>query len=87
MKHWSHHYITSLGVAVSSAILLAVVFRFKTQDECLAEIGQELDVHPEENTDSSKYKQMFKLRELHLLAFFILIYVGVEVTVGGMCLP
>ena len=27
--------------------------------------------------DDSKYKQMFKLRSLHLIAFFILIYVGV----------
>lgn len=35
------------------------------------------------NGDNSKYKQMFKLRALHLMAFFILIYVGVEVTIGG----
>ena len=31
----------------------------------------------------SKYKQMFKLRSLHLMAIFILVYVGVEVTLGG----
>ncbi|TCD71913.1 hypothetical protein EIP91_000045 [Steccherinum ochraceum] len=82
-SRWSFHYLTSLGVAFFSCVLMAAVFRFKTQDECLLEVGQELEVHPEESTDSSKYKQMFKLRELHLLAFFILIYVGVEVTVGG----
>ncbi|KAH8103076.1 MFS general substrate transporter [Cristinia sonorae] len=83
MPRWSFHYLTSLGVALSNVVLLAIAFRFKTQDECLVEIGQELEVHPDESTDSSKYKQMFKLKELHLLAFFILIYVGVEVTVGG----
>ena len=52
---------------------------------CLAEIGQ-MPVHEPEanaNGDNSKYKQMFKLRALHLMAFFILIYVGVEVTIGG----
>lgn len=26
---------------------------------------------------------MFKLKALHALAFFILVYVGVEVTIGG----
>ena len=29
------------------------------------------------------YKQIFTLRSVHLMAFFILIYVGVEVTIGG----
>ena len=37
-------------------------------------------------TDDSKYKQIFRLRSLHLMAFFILIYVGVEVTLGGGCM-
>ena len=36
-----------------------------------------------EDGDANKYRQMFKLRVLHLMAFFILIYVGVEVTLGG----
>ena len=76
--------MTSLGIAVSSATLLAVVFRFKTQAEALAEIGQEPEVHPIEITSGNKYKQMFRLKELHILAFFILIYVGVEVTIGGV---
>lgn len=53
----------------------------------MADIGQEVEEHPHEDKDSSKYKQMFKLKELHLLAFFILIYVGVEVTVGGKDVP
>lgn len=50
----------------------------------LAEIGQVV-VHndtAEEHT-GSKYSQMFKLKSLHLMAVFILIYVGVEVTLGG----
>ena len=52
---------------------------------CLAESGQ-IALHDATTVQSgdNKYKQMFKLRTLHLLAFFILIYVGVEVTLGGL---
>lgn len=49
---------------------------------CLAEIGQ-TPTHEDESSANDKYGQMFKLRELHLLAVFILIYVGIEVTLGG----
>lgn len=91
MRHWSFHYFSSLGLAISSAVLAMVVFRFKTQEgrvsclaciayaygvvvECLLEIGQ----HPEEGETSerSAYSQIFGLRAVHLMAFFILIYVG-----------
>lgn len=50
---------------------------------CLAEIGQ-TPSHDEQSTTNSKYSQICGLRALHLLAFFILIYVGVEVTLGGV---
>ncbi|KAI6019796.1 MFS general substrate transporter [Pisolithus orientalis] len=33
--------------------------------------------------ERSQFRQVFALRAVHLLAFFILVYVGVEVTVGG----
>ena len=39
-----------------------------------------------ETTSSNKYKQIFGLREIHLLSVFALIYVGSEVTIGGACL-
>ena len=35
------------------------------------------------NHEDSKCRQIFRMREVHLLAFFVLIYVGVEVTLGG----
>ncbi|KAI0819203.1 MFS general substrate transporter [Trametes gibbosa] len=81
--YWSFHFLISLGIALSNAILLIAVFRFKDQDTCLAEIGQAPVHNDSEETGGSKYKQIFRLRALHLLAFFILIYVGVEVTLGG----
>ncbi|KAI9509245.1 MFS general substrate transporter [Russula earlei] len=96
---WSFHYLTSLACATLNTVLLLCIFKFKTQDgesdliedmliltsnhdsECLAQIGQE--VEEKEAVGGSKYKEMFKLRALHLLAFFILVYVGVEVTIGS----
>ena len=32
---------------------------------------------------TNKYKQIFNVREVHFLAMFALIYVGVEVTIGS----
>ncbi|KAI6019817.1 MFS general substrate transporter [Pisolithus orientalis] len=79
--HWSFHYLCSLALALLNTILLIAVFGLKTQDECLAQIG----VPPCEkgNSERSRFRQVFALRIVHLMAFFILVYVGVEVTVGG----
>jgi len=80
-RHWSYHYFSSLGIAVTSAVLAMVVFQLKTQEECLLEVGQ----HPEEGEANKHgvYRRIFRLRAVHLMAFFILVYVGVEVTIGG----
>lgn len=32
---------------------------------------------------SSKFKQMMRIKSVHALSFFALIYVGIEVTLGG----
>ncbi|ETW78487.1 hypothetical protein HETIRDRAFT_460335 [Heterobasidion irregulare TC 32-1] len=81
LRHWSFHYLVSLGIALSNTAILATVFRFKTQDECLAQIGQAAGETGA--SEDSKYRQIFGLKAVHLLAFFILVYVGVEVTIGG----
>ena len=53
------------------------------------EILEEVKYPPrEEDTQSltnkqSKYKQMWSLKVVHLLAFFIFAYCGIEVTMGG----
>ena len=57
---------------------------FSRDSECLAQIGQAAE--EKEAVGGSKYKQMFRLKSLHLLAFFTLVYVGVEVTIGGKLL-
>ncbi|KAI0763030.1 MFS general substrate transporter [Trametes elegans] len=83
LSRWSFHYLVSLGIALFNAVILVAVFRFKNQDTCLAEIGQAPTHDSDGDNDNNKYKQIFGLRVLHLMAFFILIYVGVEVTLGG----
>jgi hypothetical protein len=54
---------------------------FGRDTECLAQIGQTPE--EKESAGGSKYKAMFKLKALHTLALFTLVYVGVEVTIGG----
>ena len=52
--------------------------------DCLREIGQAPPEKTKESVEGvSKYKQLFRLREVHLMAFFIFAYVGTEVTIGG----
>ena len=100
LHRWSFHYLVSFGVATLNTVVLVCVFKLKSQDgttflldmtselthwngsECLAQIGQLTE--EKESVNGSKYKEMFKLKALHLLALFILVYVGVEVTIGGM---
>jgi hypothetical protein len=99
MRHWSFHYFFSLGMAISNTIVLIAVFRFKTQDgmlsflsdlypglihepECLIEIG--LTATEKGTSSDSTFRQILSHKAVHLLAFFIFVYVGVEVTLGGL---
>ncbi|KAF7977329.1 hypothetical protein HWV62_4107 [Athelia sp. TMB] len=81
VERWSFHYLVSLGIALLNTVILVAVFRFKSQDECFAQIGQP----PQEQGTSthSKIRQVLSLKAVHLLACFIFAYVGVEVTIGG----
>ncbi|KII95081.1 hypothetical protein PLICRDRAFT_86494 [Plicaturopsis crispa FD-325 SS-3] len=81
LRHWSFHYLVSLGISLLNLVVLICVFRLKTMDECLAQIG----LPPGEVSagGDSKYRQIFTLKALHILAFFILVYDGIEVTIGG----
>jgi len=52
--------------------------------ECLHLIGQETAEKGED--EHSSFNQILRIKTVHYLAFFILVYVGVEVTIGGMFL-
>ncbi|KAF8524366.1 MFS general substrate transporter [Hysterangium stoloniferum] len=81
LNRWSFHYLTSLGIAIANLIFLTAVFRFKTQEEILTKNGQA----PAEVSTSQKntLRQILQNKTVHFLAFFILVYVGIEVTMGG----
>ncbi|KAH9852215.1 MFS general substrate transporter [Lenzites betulinus] len=84
IHRWSFVYLAHIGLTLFNALLESFVFRFQSQEDCLQETGQS----PPEKTKESeagvnKYKQIFRLRAVHLMAFFIFTYVGVEVTIGG----
>ncbi|KAG2050035.1 MFS general substrate transporter [Suillus hirtellus] len=81
LTHWNLHFLTCLGIAITNTIALIIVFRLKPQAECLSEIGI---VDSDNNTsEHSHLRQICANKNVHLLAAFTLLYVGVEVTLGG----
>ncbi|KIY68294.1 MFS general substrate transporter [Cylindrobasidium torrendii FP15055 ss-10] len=81
LPHWSFHFLVSLGLALVNLILAVTIFRFKTQDECLHEIGYES--REKGASEHSEFRKILGRKTVHLIAFFALVYVGVEVTIGG----
>ncbi|KAG8716017.1 hypothetical protein FRC11_011273 [Ceratobasidium sp. 423] len=85
LPRWSFHYLTSLGVSVANAIVLLVVFKLRRQHEIMGLPDPNIaHAHTETSGGSSnKYKEIFSSHAVQLMAFFIWVYVGVEVTIGG----
>ncbi|KAJ3505312.1 hypothetical protein NLJ89_g7483 [Agrocybe chaxingu] len=81
-KYWPCHYLISLGLSLINTVILALVFRFKDQDYCLSQAG-EIIPNKMEDTPDPTYRELLKLKVVHLLALFLLVYVGIEVTIGG----
>ncbi|KAI0332816.1 MFS general substrate transporter [Cubamyces sp. BRFM 1775] len=79
--HWSFHYIISAALYVVNMLILWTVFRGRPQQEVLEEEGESGTI--EQTADTNKFKQVLGLKEVHVLSAFSLIYVGVEVTMGG----
>ncbi|KAF5322629.1 hypothetical protein D9619_002070 [Psilocybe cf. subviscida] len=79
---WSHHYLISLALGIANCLALTLVFQLKDQDTNLVRGGE---VIPDkiDTAEGNKYSQLFRLKALHLLTLFFVIYIGVEVTIGG----
>lgn len=60
-----------------------VLMTLNARVELRAETGEEPG-EQEDTSSGSKYKQMMGLPAVHLLTIWTVIYVGVEVTLGGM---
>ena len=54
--------------------------------ECLAQGGEIIPDKPDNPSEEGKYSQLLRLKATHLLALFLLVYIGVEVTIGGKIL-
>ncbi|KAH9478785.1 Bypass of stop codon protein 6 [Psilocybe cubensis] len=87
LPRWSFHFLVSLGLSVLNTICLVAIFRFKPQNECLLEAGEVVPeksaVQEEQTRTQNTFGLVMRNRSVHLIAFFILVYVGVEVTIGG----
>ncbi|KAG8216750.1 hypothetical protein J3R82DRAFT_6965 [Butyriboletus roseoflavus] len=79
--HWSHHFLICLGIALLNSIYLTTVFRLKHQEECLAEIG--ITDTEKGTSKQNPVRQILALKDVHLLAAFLLCHIGAEVTLRG----
>ncbi|KAI0754414.1 MFS general substrate transporter [Daedaleopsis nitida] len=82
LPRWSLVFLTHLGITLANGVLQIAVFRFRSQEDCFKEIGQ---MPPEEECEGwlERYKKLFRLRTVHLMALFAFTYVGHEVSVGS----
>ncbi|KAF8734169.1 tetracycline resistance protein, partial [Rhizoctonia solani] len=83
MPRWSFYFLVSLGLAVSNTVSQSLVFGFRTLPEMLTSFGIPEVVHTADSTQTSKYRQILNIKVIYVLAFFALLYVGIEVTIGG----
>nr|GAT57351.1 predicted protein [Mycena chlorophos] len=83
---WCFNYLITVGLNILNGLHLALVFEGRHQDESLARLGQ-VSLEPQSGTSDgkkqSRFKQMLRLKSVHLLAIFLFVYVGTEVTIGG----
>ncbi|KDR80388.1 hypothetical protein GALMADRAFT_1194926 [Galerina marginata CBS 339.88] len=81
-RRWSFHFLVSLGMAVINTTLQILVFRFKSLDYCLV-LGGEPETDKSQFSDGSLFKQVMKSRTTQFIALFIVVHLGVGVTIGG----
>ncbi|CCA71736.1 related to tetracycline resistance proteins [Serendipita indica DSM 11827] len=96
-RKWAYHYFVLLGGLLVSFTLLVFVFRGKEYDVILGEMGlvpatSRQDTEANSVTSrgrevaeekSSGFAKIMKQVTMHVMALFVFVYVGVEVTIGG----
>ncbi|KIJ36292.1 hypothetical protein M422DRAFT_179578 [Sphaerobolus stellatus SS14] len=80
ITRWSFHWLVVLCLAVINALFLGSVFRLRPSNELLGKVEDEEKASQRKVV---KWKEVLSLRAVHTLAFFILIYCGVEFTLGA----
>ncbi|KAI0642586.1 MFS general substrate transporter [Trametes meyenii] len=79
-KYWSFHYIISAGLYVANTVVLWAIFRGRRQEEVMRDEGEK---GSDSDNVSNKFRQMMGNKDVHFMSVFSLIYVGIEVTMGG----
>lgn len=84
-KHWNFHYLTSLALSMVNTASLALIFRFRAQADILRTLGVQDDAKSNQSASqgAQKYFELMRLRIVHIVALFIFVYVGTEVTLGA----
>nr|VWP01938.1 Oligopeptide transporter OPT-like protein [Ganoderma boninense] len=82
---WSSVFLATVCFSVTTTTLQMLAFKFKSQADCLKEIGQPRMLENVEDSPNavSKYKRVLRLPTVHLMALFLFMHVGVEVTISG----
>ncbi|KAG9017974.1 hypothetical protein FRB90_012799 [Tulasnella sp. 427] len=80
LKRWYFHYLISTGISVGVLAMTLVVFRFRRQEDL---IPSDPSSDKTKVATKSTYKQLFTQKFVLALSAFILIYVGIEVAIGG----
>ncbi|KAF8966620.1 MFS general substrate transporter [Flammula alnicola] len=85
-RRWAFHFILSAGFSLLNILVLIYIFRFRRQEEILLDAGQEANADSSVGQQGgSTYRQIFSVKAVPFLAIFALIYIGVEVSLGGGC--
>ncbi|KAF8587199.1 MFS general substrate transporter [Ramaria rubella] len=79
MRQWSLYWLVPLGLAVVNIVLLVWVFRLRHRSDLV----DEPVVVTETTHRPGKWKEILSMKAVHALSFFVLVYCGVEVTLGG----
>ncbi|WVW78708.1 hypothetical protein I302_100668 [Kwoniella bestiolae CBS 10118] len=89
-----YYFAVSLGLALMTALSLIAVFQARTEDQVVGRRQREIRVkdgtpckvdpsQKENEASGGKMKEILKMPVIHCMAFFMLIYGGIEVSVGG----
>ncbi|TEB34190.1 MFS general substrate transporter [Coprinellus micaceus] len=82
MERWSFHYLVTLGLILINLTCQITAFRFKRLDEALKDGGEEV-LSEAGGSEGGRFGQIMRNKNVHLLGFFMLAYVGAGVTIGG----
>ncbi|WVR04454.1 hypothetical protein IAU60_001457 [Kwoniella sp. DSM 27419] len=74
------YFAASLGLAALTCLSMVVVFRGRTEDQV---VGRRPVVKGAAGDSTSKLSRILRTPVIHAMAFYMVIYVGTEVMIGG----